>query len=47
MCRYRDCLHRTGEEGCVAPDQIDPETLEAYRELVGEASEVARRRGPG
>jgi len=35
-CRYRDCLHREGEDGCAAPDTVDPVMLDSYRRLMAE-----------
>ncbi|MEM6927714.1 MAG: ribosome small subunit-dependent GTPase A, partial [Myxococcota bacterium] len=35
-CKFRDCLHREGEQGCAAPDEIDAELLASYRRLLGE-----------
>lgn len=46
-CKYRDCLHRDGEEGCVAPASVPEARLIAYRALLTEALGIARRRGPG
>lgn len=45
-CRYRDCLHRSGEDGCVAEGTVPGPTLLAYRTLVTEAEGIRRRRGP-
>lgn len=36
QCQYRDCLHRPGEEGCVAQQEVDASLLESYRTLLGE-----------
>lgn len=35
-CRYRDCLHRPGEEGCAAEEEVAPELLESYRAVLNE-----------
>lgn len=43
-CRYRDCLHREGEEGCAAPAALDPEVLVRYRRLLSEVAEIDARR---
>lgn len=43
-CRYRDCLHREGEEGCAAPSVVDPEVLVRYRRLLSEVAEIDARR---
>lgn len=46
VCQYRDCLHREGEDGCVAADAVDPMLLESYRRLVGELLEIEERKRP-
>ncbi|MBT3218125.1 MAG: ribosome small subunit-dependent GTPase A [Proteobacteria bacterium] len=33
-CHYRDCLHREGEEGCVAEDKVKPALVASYRRLL-------------
>lgn len=45
-CRYRDCLHREGEDGCAAASAVDAATLESYRRLLAEVIEVSGRAGP-
>lgn len=35
-CRYRDCAHRSGEDGCAAEGAVDPELLASYRRLYEE-----------
>ncbi len=35
-CRYRDCAHRPGEDGCAAEGAVDPELLASYRRLYEE-----------
>lgn len=35
-CRYRNCLHRESEDGCVAPEEVHPELLVSYRRLLKE-----------
>jgi len=40
-CRFPDCRH-TGDAGCAAADEVDPERLASYRALV-EAAESAER----
>lgn len=35
-CRYRDCVHREGEDGCGAPDAVPAELLASYRRLYDE-----------
>ncbi|MBN2798279.1 MAG: ribosome small subunit-dependent GTPase A [Deltaproteobacteria bacterium] len=41
-CRYRDCLHRPGEDGCVAPEQIAEPLLDSYRRLMAEVEEATK-----
>jgi ribosome biogenesis GTPase len=47
-CRFRDCLHREGEQGCVAPSEVDPALLASYRRLLAEIQDIddARRPSP-
>jgi ribosome biogenesis GTPase len=45
-CRYRDCLHRVGEDGCVAETSVPATLLASWRGLLDEAESAARRRGP-
>jgi len=45
-CRFRDCLHREGEQGCAAPDEVDPELLGSYRRLLGEIVALDELRRP-
>lgn len=45
-CRYRDCLHRDGEEGCAAPEEVDPDVLVRYRRLLDEVVGVVAHREP-
>lgn len=45
-CRYRDCLHRPEEDGCVAEAQVDAAILERYRRLLDEVCQVQARRQP-
>lgn len=45
-CRYRDCLHREGEEGCAAAEAVADEVLVRYRRLLAEVTEVDARRRP-
>jgi ribosome biogenesis GTPase len=48
-CRYRDCLHREDEQGCLAPTEVDPALLASYRRLLAEIEnidEVRRRARP-
>ena len=35
-CRYRDCLHREGEDGCMAPAEVHEDLLGSYRRLLQE-----------
>lgn len=44
-CRYRDCLHRPGEDGCVAEAEVGADLLARYRRLLDEVlDQVARAR---
>lgn len=45
-CRYRDCLHREDEEGCVAEDSVNPDLLASYRRLLHELLDIEDRRRP-
>lgn len=45
-CRYRDCLHRGGEDGCTADARVDPELLASYRRLLDEVTGIEQRRRP-
>lgn len=45
-CRYRDCLHRPDEDGCVAPDQVPADLLTSYRRLLDELTGIDQRRRP-
>lgn len=42
-CKYRDCLHREGEEGCEAQREVDPAVLVRYRRVLEEVSDVTLR----
>jgi ribosome biogenesis GTPase len=46
VCRYRDCLHRDGEEGCEAEAQVSLELLTSYRRLLGEILGIEDRLRP-
>jgi len=46
-CRYRDCLHRPGEEDCTAEEEVDASLLQSYRRLLGEVLEREERLRPG
>lgn len=46
-CRYRDCLHREGEDGCVAEEEVAPDVLVRYRRLLGEVLDMEARQRPG
>ena len=48
-CRFRDCLHREGEQGCAAPTEVDPALLASYRRLLAEIQDIddARRTSHG
>ncbi len=43
-CKYRDCLHKIGEEGCVADEKSDPSLLRSYRDLLEQATGVWKRK---
>ncbi len=43
-CKYRDCLHRPDEQGCVAEDDVDPQVLASYRRLVNELLDIEDRK---
>jgi ribosome biogenesis GTPase len=45
-CRYRDCLHREGEEGCVAEEHVASALLSSYRRLLAEIERLDDRRRP-
>ncbi len=45
-CRYRDCLHRLDEDGCVAEVDVPAGLLLSYRRLVGEILGIEARRRP-
>ncbi len=47
QCRYRDCMHRPGEDGCVAEREVAASILDAWRGLLIEVDEAIRRRSPG
>jgi ribosome biogenesis GTPase / thiamine phosphate phosphatase len=40
-CRYHDCLHEEGEEGCAVPGRVSEERLDSYRTLLAELREEA------
>lgn len=44
VCRYRDCLHRPGEDGCVAEDELSDALLDSYRTLLSQVTDVHDRR---
>lgn len=46
-CRYRDCLHREGEDGCVAEEAVAEAILDSYRTLLNEVVEIDERSRPG
>jgi ribosome biogenesis GTPase len=46
-CRYRDCLHREGEEGCVAEAEVPERVLASYRHLLNEVTGVLDGVQPG
>ncbi len=46
-CRYRDCLHRPGEDGCDAEARVGAPLLASYRRLLDEMLQLEERRRPG
>ncbi|TNE91423.1 MAG: ribosome small subunit-dependent GTPase A [Deltaproteobacteria bacterium] len=44
VCKYRDCLHRPGEDGCVAEQELSEPLLDSYRTLLGEVLDLEERR---
>ncbi len=46
VCRYRDCLHRTDEDGCTVDSSVHPDLLTSYRRLLDEMRRIAERRAP-
>jgi ribosome biogenesis GTPase len=40
-CRWKDCLHEDGEEGCAVPGRVSEERLASYRDLLDELREDA------
>lgn len=47
QCRYRDCLHRPGEEGCEAEAEVHADLLTSYRRLLADIEDIDARRAPG
>lgn len=45
-CRYRDCLHREGEQGCAADAEVAPGLLASYRRMLAEITAIDARRQP-
>lgn len=45
-CKYRDCLHREGEDGCVAEAEVPPGLLTSYRRLLAEILRLDDRKKP-
>jgi ribosome biogenesis GTPase len=43
-CKYRDCLHREDEEGCVARERIPAPLLASYRRLLAEIERISAPR---
>jgi ribosome biogenesis GTPase len=43
QCKYRDCQHRQGEDGCAAEDAIEPALLASYRRLLEDVRGVSDR----
>ncbi len=46
-CRYRNCRHRPGEDGCVADEAVPTEVLSSYRRLYDEMVRIEERLRPG
>jgi ribosome biogenesis GTPase len=40
-CRWQDCLHEEGEDGCAVPGRVSEERLASYRDLLDELREEA------
>jgi len=45
-CRYRDCQHRPGEDGCEAEAQVPSVLLDSYRTLLAEVTGAIEARKP-
>ncbi len=45
-CKFRDCRHRPGEEGCVADAEVPADLVASYRRLLAEIQEIDRRSRP-
>jgi ribosome biogenesis GTPase len=45
-CQYRDCLHREGEEGCAAEQDVPPHVLASYRHLLADVQGALGWRSP-
>jgi ribosome biogenesis GTPase / thiamine phosphate phosphatase len=43
QCRFRDCLHREGEQGCVAEGRVPPALMTSYRRLLEEITRIEGR----
>lgn len=46
-CRYRDCLHRPDEDGCVAEEEVHASLLASYRRLLTEVLVREEKAKPG
>jgi len=46
-CQYRDCLHREGEAGCQAEDEVAAGLLASYRHVLNDVLAALDRRRPG
>lgn len=44
ICRYRDCQHREGEDGCGVAEEVDEELLASYRRLLEDVRTLKTRR---
>ncbi len=45
-CKYRDCRHREGEEGCVADELVPAQLLTSYRRMHDELVAIEERQRP-
>jgi ribosome biogenesis GTPase len=42
-CRYHNCLHRPGEDGCVAETEVEAHLVTRYRRLLDEVIQLGER----
>ena len=45
-CKYRNCMHREGEDGCVAAEQVPDELLASYRRMLSEMLQIEEAKRP-